>query len=81
MEEQDDYYCNESTYSNLSVLFVTGLLRLDDSIGALSTAATLPEGTEFDAWPASDHWNDVKHAMRKHFNGMGLGDTVNLPDY
>ena len=77
MEEKDDYYCNESTYSNLSILFVTGLVRLDPTIDPASLAVTLPDG-EFDAWPTEEHTEKTKKAIRKHFKDMGLGNMVNL---
>ncbi|KAL3904666.1 MAG: hypothetical protein SGILL_009979 [Bacillariaceae sp.] len=50
VEEGREYYCNESTYTNISVLLVTGLVRLDPSVDPASNSIALPGG-RFDVWP------------------------------
>jgi len=51
-KELDEYYCNESTYANLNILFVTGVVRLDPS--AVSSTSAAFSKKEFDAWPTKE---------------------------
>eukprot|EP00984_Skeletonema_dohrnii_P006675 scaffold2374_cov78-Skeletonema_dohrnii-CCMP3373.AAC.6 len=79
VEEKDDYYCNESTYSNLSLLYVTGLIRLDPSIQATSTAVAMPRKKFEKVWPTKEHRKAALVAAKKHFEDMGIGEYV--PSY
>jgi hypothetical protein len=47
--EIDEYYCNDSTYGNMNILCVTGVVRLDSSVK--TEARHLKECPSFDAWP------------------------------
>jgi hypothetical protein len=57
---------------------VTGLIRLDPSIEATSTAVTLPRA-QFDAWPTKEQSKAALVAAKKHFKDMGL--DAHVPSY
>jgi len=67
VEEKDDYYCNESTYTNLNILFVSGLVRLDASVAPTSMSVA-----SFDAWPTKKQLKETSRRGRKHFAQIGL---------
>ena len=76
MEESNEYYCNESTYTNLNILFVSGLVRLDTSVAPASKSA-VPTEEKFDAWPTKEQLKDASRRGHENFARMGL----DMPDY
>jgi len=69
-KQYDSYYCNEATYASFSVLFVTGLVKLDHSIEKAFT-----EPRHFDAWPSAETKKERKAGIRRDFSRM----QINVP--
>ena len=67
------------SYSNLSLLYVTGLIRLDPSIEATSTAVTMPRKKFEKVWPTKEQRKAALVAAKKHFKDMGISEYV--PSY
>ena len=65
------------SYSNLSLLYVTGLIRLDPSIEATSTAVTMPRKKFEKVWPTKEQRKAALVAAKKHFEDMG----IDIPSY
>lgn len=67
------HFCNESVYGSLNVLWVCGVVRMEDGGSEEQTKA----GTEvFDVWPSEEMKNDIdrsrnrmrrEHAMQSFF--------------
>ena len=65
------------SYSNLSLLYVTGLIRLDPCIEASSAAVSMP-GKEFEnIWPTKEDRKAALIATKKHFKDQGLSGYIN----
>ena len=69
-EEYDQYYCNESTYANFDILFVTGLVKLDRSV------ETSFAGRRFDAWPTAQQRKERSKSIQNHFEEMGIPPRI-----
>ena len=63
------------SYSNLSLLYVTGLVRLDPSIDATSNAIALSP-KEFNAWPTKEQRRAALNAARNNFARSGISGYV-----
>jgi len=48
--DHEEYYCNDTTYSNMSILCLSGLLKLD-SAATVKESSHLSKKVQFDAWP------------------------------
>ena len=46
------FFCNESVYGTLNVLWVSGVIRMDNQ--SAKSEFTLEEGQPFDAWPSKE---------------------------
>ncbi len=68
-KEHDEYYCNDSVYSNLNILYVTGVVRLEHS-----AAVTVEDeaGVSFDAWPTNSQKKETRRKGVQHWASMGL---------
>ena len=62
-------------YSNLSLLYVTGLVRLDPSIEATSTSVSMPR-EKFDAWPSKDERKKRLATAKKYFKKIKCEDIL-----
>ena len=77
-------YCNDDRYGKMNVLWVCGILRLDDS--AKSPAEVGGEDTnlqEFDAWPSEEAKEKIEHAKRlgsKYMEIIAQHPRRELPD-
>lgn len=47
-KEHDEYYCNDTIYSNLNIRFVTGVVRLEHSVEDKTDSS---RGSSFDGRP------------------------------
>ena len=53
--EVDADFCNESVYGNVNILWVTGVIRMENSHGGTeSKAPAAPAEGTFDAWPSHE---------------------------
>jgi hypothetical protein len=81
-EEMDEYYCNESTYANLNILFVAGVMRLDSSVAvaASSTADASSKQETFDTWPSKEQKKGAVRKGNRHLVELGV-EILDLYDY
>lgn len=56
---------------------MTGLIRLDPSIEATSTAVTMPRKKFEKVWPTKEQRKAALVAAKKHFEDMG----IDIPSY
>ena len=58
---------------------MTGLIRLDPSIEATSTAVTMPRKKFENVWPTKEQRKAALVAAKKHFKDMDISEYV--PSY
>ena len=76
-------YCNDDRYGKMNVLWVCGVIRIDDVAQGNDKAEDKAAGTEYDAWPSEEGRKKTQHALslaKKYQDlcdsdeGMQLGD-------
>ena len=55
---------------------MTGLIRLDPSVEATSTAVTMPRKEFENVWPNKGQCKVARDAAMKHINQMGIGEFI-----
>lgn len=75
-KEYDEYYCNDSAYSSMNILYVTGVIRLEYPPAATSAAVATKTSkkTKFDVWPTYRQKRESRRKCNQHWSSMGLGN-------
>lgn len=55
----------------MNVLFVAGVMRLDESVTVSSTSTGFTE-PEFDAWPTKEGLQKIRREHREYFSRSGI---------
>lgn len=71
-EEMEEYYCNESTYANLNILFVAGVMQLDPSVTTAASTSVAFSKQKFDAWPTKEQKDEAIRKRNKRWSHLGI---------
>lgn len=76
-------YCNDHRYGKMNVLWVCGVIRLDDAAQGKQKMEDTAAGTEFDAWPSEESRKKTQDAFllaKKYEDHCNSGDGMKLGD-